>query len=421
MGDDDAVQNVYVKFVGGAVELVSRADGVNGEPAHGDCGEAAISNDGRQVAFTCATSLDPVDTNSLVDVYVRNLDTHRTTLISRAPGGAVGDKESVDPAIAVDGGTTFVAFTSSAKNLLPGQTLDTLQERVYRRAIGGGGDAMTLVSTNGNLALAQGDGENPSISNDGLHVAFDTLQRLDAADTSGVRDVYVRDFSPAQPVSTLVSVAQAPGGGDIAQHPFISGDGSVVAFDLARGATSNVFRRVLADATPPTLISAVNGGTPGNDDSVVTGIDDTGTVVGFESQATDLDAGTPPHGAFNGFVWRNGTVQLVGRIGLAGLGSSTGSNSVSVSGDGRKLVMNVYAPGIVGDSDPRFRSVVLRDLDLGANETVSRPPGGEPFVNVGGDAGGGSLSADGRYVAFLSDVAGLGVPLASWQCSCVTC
>ena len=408
VGDDDAVQNVYVKFVGGAVELVSRADGVNGEPSHGDCDEAAISHDGKQVAFTCAASLDPNDTNGLVDVYVRNLETSRTTLISRTPSGAVGDRESVDPAIAVSGGTTFVAFTSSSTNLLPGQAVDALRERVYRRAIGGG-DEMTLVSTNGNFAQPQGDGFHPSISNDGLSVAFDTSQRLDAADTRNGVDVYVRDFGLAQPVSRLVSLPQGLADADAAERPVISGDGKVVAFNLKQGATRNVFRRVLANPAL-TLVSAANGVTPGNDASFVTGIDDTGDVVGFDSLATNLD-GVIASASFNCFVFRNGAVQLVGRAGVAGSVFANGTDSVSVSGDGTKVVMDVNAPGIGDDSDPRFDSVVLRDLDSGGNQTVSRPPGGEPFVNVGGDAFGGSVSGDGRFVAFSSFATGLGVPL----------
>ena len=223
---------MYVKFVGGAVELVSRADGVNGQPSHGDCGEAAISHDGNTVAFTCEGSLDPDDTNGLVDVYVRNVNTHRTTLISRTPGGAVGDRDSVDPAIAVSGTSTFVAFTSSATNLLLGQTVNGLQQRVYRRTIGGI-DAMRLMSNNGSPAPTQDDSTHPSISNDGLRVAFDTSQQLDPADTNTVRDVYIRDFKTVPPVSTFVSVPQAGGGvDDFADSPVISGDGTTVAFDL---------------------------------------------------------------------------------------------------------------------------------------------------------------------------------------------
>ena len=170
-----------------------------------------------------------------------------------------------------------------------------------------------------------------------------------------------------------------------------------------------MYRQVLGQLTLPTLVSAANGAR-GNGNSFVTGSDDSGTVVGFESTATNFDVGVPPDGFnLNGFVSSGGEVRLVGRAGVTGLASSEGSGSVAVSGDGAKVVMNVKAPGIVGDSDPLFESVVLRDLDSGANQTVSRPPGDGPFVNVGADSFGGSVSADGRYVAFASDATGLGV------------
>src|SRR5262249_47819260 len=51
-GDDDNVQNVYVKDIAsGAVTLVSVAS--DGSPSHGFCGDAAISDDGTHVAFDC--------------------------------------------------------------------------------------------------------------------------------------------------------------------------------------------------------------------------------------------------------------------------------------------------------------------------------------------------------------------------------
>ena len=81
---------------------------------------ASISADGRFVAFVSdATNLSTADTNDpFEDVYVRDLQTDTTTLVSRqsaADGGAVGDLDSYDAAISADG--RFVAFSSKADNL----------------------------------------------------------------------------------------------------------------------------------------------------------------------------------------------------------------------------------------------------------------------------------------------------------------
>src|SRR5690348_8064544 len=101
--DNDAVDNVYVKnMTTGAITLVSRQSGAAGAPANADCFGGAISADGTRVAFTCDGPLDPPDTNNDIDVYVRDLTTNETILVSRqaaAAGGAVGDGGSSSPSL----------------------------------------------------------------------------------------------------------------------------------------------------------------------------------------------------------------------------------------------------------------------------------------------------------------------------------
>src|SRR5215212_3886443 len=111
-GDDDSVENVYVKNrATGDVVLVSRSTGASGDPAHDDCDSAAVSDDGTRVAFVCEGPLDAADTNGQDDVYVRDLPSGTTLLVSRADSdGAVGDSLSFDPALSADG--RFVAFAS---------------------------------------------------------------------------------------------------------------------------------------------------------------------------------------------------------------------------------------------------------------------------------------------------------------------
>ena len=94
-GDDDRIASVYVKDrVSGAVILASRASGPQGEPTHDYCYSPSISDKGARVAFTCEGSLDPADTNGpATDVYVRDLTTDATYLVSRATNlGAVGNR-----------------------------------------------------------------------------------------------------------------------------------------------------------------------------------------------------------------------------------------------------------------------------------------------------------------------------------------
>ena len=79
---------------------------------------SAISGDGRLVAFSSpATNLSAADIDPELDVFVRDTVANTTTLVSRASGagGAAGDDSSFGAAISDDG--RVVAFGSHATNL----------------------------------------------------------------------------------------------------------------------------------------------------------------------------------------------------------------------------------------------------------------------------------------------------------------
>jgi Tol biopolymer transport system component len=116
--------NIYVHDqFGGSTELVSVAmDGM--AATKGMSWYPAISADGRFVAFdSAANNLVPEDTSNLGrDAFVHDRDTGLTTLVSVASDGTQGDYVSGYPAISADG--RFVAFESSASNLVPDDTND---------------------------------------------------------------------------------------------------------------------------------------------------------------------------------------------------------------------------------------------------------------------------------------------------------
>ena len=109
--DDDRFANVYVQDRDtGAVELASL-------PAAGGSGAGAsihpaLSGNGRRVAFASTAQLVPQDTDTDSDVYLRDLDTGATILVSRRfDTGAQGTGVNGDPDISHDG--TVVAFSST--------------------------------------------------------------------------------------------------------------------------------------------------------------------------------------------------------------------------------------------------------------------------------------------------------------------
>ncbi|MDX6706635.1 MAG: hypothetical protein QOI48_2481 [Solirubrobacteraceae bacterium] len=165
--DTDAVADVYLRGVRASAStttLVSRADGANGAKGNGDSATPVISTTGRYVAFSSvSTNLDAADSDSVSDVYSRELPTNNVRLVSRAAGagGVKGDGDSVGAAISAD--ARFVAFTSAAANLGDGDADATLDVHV-RDVLGprppftppGEGTTPAPPAAGGGLAAARG-------------------------------------------------------------------------------------------------------------------------------------------------------------------------------------------------------------------------------------------------------------------------
>ncbi len=154
--------------------------------------EPSISADGRFVAFeSTATNLVSGDANTSRDVFVHDRladTTGRTTLVSRHSLGPYGNHNSSQTSISGDG--RFVAFASLADNLVSGDT-NTAQDVFVHDRLASTTGRTTRVSrhTLGNQAVGPSDG--PSISGDGRFVAFaSSAQNLVSGD-SGNDDVFV--------------------------------------------------------------------------------------------------------------------------------------------------------------------------------------------------------------------------------------
>ena len=123
--DGDTIADLYRRDLAkDRIVLVSRASGANGAKAAAASFHAgpSISADGRRIAFLSdAANLSRDDRDALSDIFVRDLDSDETTLVSRASGktGANSDEEAYAPAISADG--RYVAFSSAATNLTPEQ------------------------------------------------------------------------------------------------------------------------------------------------------------------------------------------------------------------------------------------------------------------------------------------------------------
>src|SRR5687768_3487219 len=93
----------------GGTTLVSASD--VGVKANGDSRTRSLSADGTMVVFhSYADNLDPADTDTMGDVYVKDVVTGDITLVSTSDVGVKGNGASFHPTISADGAK--VAFHS---------------------------------------------------------------------------------------------------------------------------------------------------------------------------------------------------------------------------------------------------------------------------------------------------------------------
>lgn len=185
----------------------------------------SISQNGRYVAFSSwATNLVPGDTNGEKDIFVHDRDTGVTERVSVNSDAIQGNSDSDVPSISQDG--RYVAFQSWANNLVPGDTNGAIDVFVHDRNTG----ETERVSVGS--AGAQGNNHfgGASISQDGQFVAFSSrANNLVPGDTNNTRDVFVHDRDSGQTERVSVDSTGIQGN-FISGDPSISQHGRYVAF-----------------------------------------------------------------------------------------------------------------------------------------------------------------------------------------------
>jgi Tol biopolymer transport system component len=213
--------------------------GLNGADAHGGSYAPSISASGRFVAFHSHASNLVKGDRHRSDVFVRDLMSGRTRRVSVGLNRTKPNDISVRPSISADG--RLVAFESLASNLVEGDT--THDREVFVRDLESGETRRVSLGSNG--AEPNASSRRPSISAGGLFVAFGSrASNLVGGDINDARDVFVRDLrsDEARLVSIGLGQAEADGGSG---GPAISADGRFVAFaspagNLVRGDSNRV-------------------------------------------------------------------------------------------------------------------------------------------------------------------------------------
>ncbi len=367
----------------------------------------SISADGRYVAFASdASNLVPDDTNRASDIFVRDLQTGTTRRVSLDSSGIQGNGQSFNASITADG--RYVAFESSASNLVSGDTngetdifVRDLQTNTTRR-----------VSLDSSGIQSNDFSDLAEISADGRYVAFESqASNLVSGDTNGETDIFVRDLQTNTTTGVSVDSSGIPGN-NVSGEPSISADGRFVGF-LSYASnlvpddtnyTGDIFVRDLQLGTTR-RVSVDSSGNQGNNYSgAYLSISADGRYVAFSSTASNLVPGDT-NGREDVFV-RDLQTNTTRRVSLDSSGNQ-GNNysaSPSISADGRYVAFLSDASNLVPDDTNVSRDVFLRDLQTNTTRRVSLDSSG---IQSNGDSYGLSISADGRYVAFYSAASNL--------------
>ncbi len=310
---------------------------VPGAPANGSSACARISADGRHVAFMSrASNLVAGDRNGAWDVFVRDRLTGQTERVSVATGGGEANDGGSGPAISADG--RWVAFESTAANLVPGDTNGTSDVFVHDREAG----ITELVSVGMDGRPAGGASLVVALSADGRYVTF------------------------ASTASNLVT-GPVPGEGlayytfDRETHTVRLGEAPQTATEVSADGRWELYAVVEPNPTE----------TPGPPPTLAPGVPPSWTTLYLRER----QSGEARQIARFLAPWRGGALCATSGPGL--------------SADGRWVAY--MAPG---EQSPGTYGIFLYDRDSGTTRPVT--------ARADWECEDPSISADGRYVAFTS-------------------
>jgi len=372
-GDANRSDDVFVRDIAGAKnELISRhAVGLSSDTGLGinTWSRQSLSQEGSFTVFASeAENLVPNDTNSCRDVFVRDLISDTTLLVSADLSDSTsGNGMSYEPAMSGDG--RYVAFTSSATNLVSGDANGQLD--VFVRDLLEGTTQLVSINTNG--FSGNGASYSPTISSDGRYVLFHSPASDLAPGVGGTKwdNLFYRDLWSG----TTYAVTKYASGATASLVGTMTPSGRFVVFG-SQGVSWYVW-----DAQVPGVVYS-NTLSSGSHLMGIWSSADANRIV----YATDSSTNT-----FYQVDRSSGTNLL--------LGTYRSTASPSFSADGRWLA---YAtPSAKADADTNgYSDVYLYDCQTGASTWVSQA------FNAGGSADGNSdspaVSPDGRFIAYRS-------------------
>ncbi len=438
----------------GEIQMID--SGARGGTGFGGALAADLSDDGDTVAFASTQpGLAPGDSNELADVFVHNVSTGTNELISvRAASlpalAATARSLSWPNCVSSDG--RYVVFYSAASNLVTNQTSGV--ENLYVRDLWTGSNQLVSAGLDG-ADCANGFHYVPAISGNGRWLAFQSsATNLVAGDANKSFDVFLYDVVAGTNLLISSSWTQTGSANNNSYNPSISDDGRFVAFqsaasNLANGDSGTTLDAFLFDslrATNIPLSVPYNGtGCVGGQSTTGNGVLNpfapivtphgqwvlmwssinlssnanlSGTPYCFAKRLSTgqfYPVGIPDNGVVRSanrsaalspgarFVAFTTSSNVIGVFDFAAqscsLAAAPGSNP-SLSADGRWLAFEGRASNFSTNSANSVSDIFLLDRTTQTVRLVS--------VNQAGSAGGNGpsssplVSSDGRYIVFNS-------------------
>ena len=489
--DTNGIEDVYVVDLAAAIDAPGRVE----RATVGNAGEQVLQFDfnfqghydlaenGRCVAFATQTPLEAGEAPNVSDVYLRDLDADTTVRVSVGPLGAANGPSGA-PAVSPD--CAKVAFATAANNLTADPA--NYSSAAYEKTLASGAiarvwppvaatgtefhDVLSLkgarngewlaltvfrmaitAPTQPGLALSRRSdgvvfeapanvtGQPGGVLGNGTQVLYETYGPINGIDRNAYIDLAAYDaigssIIPLTHRRTVLSSFTGNGASGIAdrgtyldgqfRQQFVTDDGLLVAYssianNLVIGDDNGREDVFVADRRTGThqRISRAPSGAEANGESMVTDMTADGRYIVLESCATNLLAVADTNGICDLFVTdRTASPRAFDRINVASDGTPadrgapfSGGHWGSISADGRFVAFASDATNLVpGDTNNRT-DVFLRDRDLGTTVLLSRATGlGAPVAN--GPSLMPRISADGRFVSFRSSANNLvaGVP-----------
>ncbi|MDJ0757320.1 MAG: hypothetical protein QNJ45_27555 [Ardenticatenaceae bacterium] len=193
-GDTNGEWDVFVyDLQAGTLKRVSLTS--DGTEANGGSYDPVFSLSGRYVVFySWADNLASGDNNGTWDVFIHDTQNSETRLISKAANGAVGNGDSIYPTISGDG--RYVVFGSKADNLVNDDTNEVHDVFLYDLQTG----KTSRLSRSVGGVQGNGGSFRPTISADGRYVAYySAASNLVSGDLNGFTDVFVHEIDRVIP------------------------------------------------------------------------------------------------------------------------------------------------------------------------------------------------------------------------------